>query len=120
MTPCRCMWVCVRCCCCLHSGIFKFIDNIMALYSHVAAMMVVVICSVIFLGFTINTTFVCGFVVCVISLFLYHHNPVPVEVSSKADPLAVEPILPKSPSRYSSDADLTLKDKTRPTTAYLD
>ncbi len=59
------------------AAIFKFIDNIMALYAHVAAMMLVVICSILFLGFKASTTFVCGFAVCIISLFLYHHQPPP-------------------------------------------
>ncbi len=79
------------------AAIFKFIDNIMALYSHVAAMMLVVLCSVMFLGFTLTTTFVCGFAVCIISLFLYHHNPTPEQPSGVS---ALQELDPPTPSDF--------------------
>jgi hypothetical protein len=58
------------------SGILKFLDNIVALYAHVGGMVLVVFVSLLFLEFQLTLTFLCGFVVCVVSLYLYHHDPV--------------------------------------------
>jgi hypothetical protein len=64
----------------------------MALYAHVCAMMMVVICSVLFLGFPVSATFVCGFVVCIISLYLYHHRSAAQDtrLSSAVQPVVEE------------------------------
>ena len=95
------------------AAIFKFIDNIMALYAHVAAMMLVVVCSVLFLGFNVNTTFVCGFAVCVISLFLYHHNPPAAgdaAAAGKHDASAADASAVKPMPWLGSEGDQLLKD----------
>ena len=78
------------------TGIFKYIDNIMALYAHVSAMMIVVVCSALFFRFTISATFVCGFLVCIISLFLYNHTPGPPAAADAVQGrgVAVQPLIP--------------------------
>lgn len=74
------------------ASIFKYIDNVAALFSHVSAMMLVVVCSVLVYDFPVTTTYLCGLAVCIISLILYHHKPPP--------PTTEEPVAPRSEPRH--------------------
>jgi len=55
--------------------VFKYLDNIATLYAHVLSMLAVVLVSWLLFGMHISLTLLCGFSTCILSLFLYHHNP---------------------------------------------
>ncbi|OQR85036.1 UDP-sugar transporter [Achlya hypogyna] len=52
--------------------IFKYLDNIVCVYTHVVAMMLTMLVSILFFAFELTLEFSCGFGVCAISMYLYH------------------------------------------------
>lgn len=69
-----------------NTAVFKYVDNIAALYAHVFSMLTVIILSWLFLEYRVSLVLWCGFFTCCASLYLYHYKETP------------EPSLP-SPSR---------------------
>ncbi|EQC41229.1 hypothetical protein SDRG_01204 [Saprolegnia diclina VS20] len=52
--------------------IFKYLDNIVCVYTHVVAMLLTMLVSILFFAFELTLEFACGFGVCAISMYLYH------------------------------------------------
>ncbi|OQS02426.1 hypothetical protein THRCLA_05200 [Thraustotheca clavata] len=68
--------------------IFKYLDNIVCVYTHVIAMMLTTIISILFFAFELTLEFACGFGVCIISMYLYHlpsPNGTPCHNNSSSD-----------------------------------
>lgn len=54
--------------------ILKYLDNIACVYSHAIAMMLTMLCSMLFFDFSPSLEFGCGLSVLLISMYLYHHK----------------------------------------------
>ena len=52
--------------------LYKFLDNIVVSYAHAVAMFITTIVSVIYFQFEISLEFICGLLICIVSMYLYH------------------------------------------------
>ena len=59
----------------LTAAVFKYLDNITNVYKNATTMMITMVLSAMYLDFQPSITFVCGFIICSISLLLYNVTP---------------------------------------------
>ena len=57
------------------ASIFKFLDNVMNVYTQAVAMIITTTVSALWLGFKLNVAFVCGATVCMIAMYIYNEAP---------------------------------------------
>ena len=57
------------------ASIFKFLDNVMNVYTQAVAMIITTTVSALWLGFKLNVAFVCGATVCMIAMYIYNEDP---------------------------------------------
>lgn len=64
--------------------ILKYLDNIACVYSHSMAMMLTMLFSMLFFSFHPTLEFGCGFIVLIVSMYIYHHPQARADVSPSA------------------------------------